>query len=84
LADDLHQHALSPSAVEFALKYLFPPAEIEAAARDGDDDFPAHDLALEAGVGVGHSAQKAAQDARRAGTLNQSFFRQLFMKGINL
>ncbi len=52
LANNFHQGALSPAAVEFAVEDLFPGAEIEFAFGDGDDDFAAHDLALEMGVGV--------------------------------
>ena len=31
---------------------MFPRAEVEFAVGDGDDDFAAHDLAFEVGVGV--------------------------------
>ena len=48
----LDQHSLCASAVEFAVEDLFPRAEIQFALGDGDDDFAAHDLALEMGVGV--------------------------------
>src|SRR3974390_1537079 len=51
-ADDFHQHALLAPAVELAVEDLFPRAEVEFAGGDGDDDFPAHDLALPVGVGV--------------------------------
>src|SRR3974390_2961952 len=51
-ADDFHQHALLAAAVELAVKDLFPGAEVELAGSHGDDDFPAHDLALHVGVGV--------------------------------
>ena len=52
LPNDLDQHALSAAAVEFAVEDLFPRAEIEFAFGDGDDDFAAHDLAFQVGVGV--------------------------------
>ena len=52
LADDLHQHALRPAAVEFAVENLLPRAEVELAVGDGDHDFAAHDLPLQVGVGV--------------------------------
>ena len=52
LPDDLHQNPLPPPAIKLSVKYLFPGAEVEAAFGDGDDDFAAHDLALEMGVGV--------------------------------
>ena len=48
----LDQHSLSPSSVEFAVEDLFPRTEVEFALGDGDDDFAAHDLTLEMGVGV--------------------------------
>src|SRR5436190_21518137 len=51
-ADDLDQHPLGPPAVEFAVKNLLPRAEVELAARDRDDNFAAHDLALVMSVGV--------------------------------
>jgi len=52
LADYFNQHALSPAAVEFAVENLFPRAEIEFAFSNCDDDFPAHDLTFQVGVGV--------------------------------
>lgn len=52
LADDLHQHALAPPAVELAVEDLLPRPEVELALGDGDYDFPAHDLAFHVGVGV--------------------------------
>src|SRR5262245_40221451 len=52
LPDDLHQHPLVPVAIELAVEDLFPGAEVEFALGDGADDFPAHDLPLEVGVGV--------------------------------
>lgn len=48
----LDQHALAPSAIEFAVENLFPRSEIQFALADCDDDFPAHDLPLQMGVGV--------------------------------
>src|ERR1700730_2006113 len=53
LPNHLHEHLLRPAAVEFAVKDLLPGAEVELAGGDGDDDFAAHDLPLEMGVGVG-------------------------------
>jgi hypothetical protein len=50
--DDLHEDAFAAVAVEFAVEDLFPWTEIEFAVGDGDDDFAAHDLAFEVGVGV--------------------------------
>src|SRR5882724_11615122 len=49
---DFRQDALSASPVEFAVENLFPGSEVEFAFGDGDDDFAAHDLALEMRVGV--------------------------------
>ncbi len=51
-ADDLDQDALAAAAVELAVEDLLPRAEVELAIGDGDHHFPAHDLALEVGVGV--------------------------------
>ena len=51
-ADDLDEYPLCSAAVEFSVKDLLPGAEIEAAFRDGDDDFPPHDLAFVVSVGV--------------------------------
>src|SRR5208283_715937 len=52
LADDFHQHALGATPVEFAVEHLLPRTEVEPAGGDGDDDFAAHDLALQMRVGV--------------------------------
>jgi hypothetical protein len=51
-SNDLDQHSFSPSAVEFAVENLFPRSEIQFAFGDRDDNFTAHDLTLEMGVGV--------------------------------
>ena len=48
----LDEDSLAPSAVEFAVENLFPRPEVQFAFGDRDDDFAAHDLALEVGVGV--------------------------------
>ena len=42
----------APPAVELAVEDLLPRAEVELAVGDRDDDFAAHDLALEVRVGV--------------------------------
>ena len=39
-------------AVELAVEDLFPRAEVELAAGDGDDRFAAHDRPLQVGVGI--------------------------------
>src|SRR5215467_27854 len=52
LPNHLHQHALRPLPIELAVEDLLPWAEIEFAIRYGDDDFPAHDLALVMRVGI--------------------------------
>ena len=51
-ANCLDEDSLAPSTVEFAVENLFPRPEVQFAFGDGDDDFAAHDLALEVGVGV--------------------------------
>src|SRR5688500_17207002 len=65
LSNDLHQHPLPPSPVEFGVEDLLPRAEIQLAVRDRDDDLPAHDLALEVGVGVVLARAVVAVLARR-------------------
>ena len=50
--DDLHQHPLSPAAVELPVKYLLPRPEVELPLRDGDDHLPPHDLPLEVGIRI--------------------------------
>src|SRR5436305_6543179 len=52
LPNHLHHHPLRPSPVELAVEDLLPGAEVELAGGDGDDNFAAHDLPLEMGVGV--------------------------------
>lgn len=52
VADDFYEDSFAAAAVEFAVEDLFPRAEIEFAAGDGDDDLAAHDGAFEVGVGV--------------------------------
>ncbi len=48
----LHQHSFSASAVKFAIENLFPGAEIQFAAGYCHNDFPAHDLPFEVGIGI--------------------------------
>ena len=50
--DYLDQHSLFSLAVEFAVENLFPRSEIQFAFSNRDDNFAAHDLTLEMGVGV--------------------------------
>ena len=52
LPNHLHQHPLWPAPVELAVEDLLPRPEIELAARDRDDHFPAHDLPLEVRIPV--------------------------------
>src|SRR5262245_57608847 len=52
LPDDLDEHPLGAVAVELAVEDLLPGAEVELPPGDRHDDLPAHDLALEVGVGV--------------------------------
>src|SRR4030095_5026595 len=47
LADDFHQHALFPPAVELAVENLFPGPEVQPAVGDRHDDFASHDLPLD-------------------------------------
>ena len=50
--DDLDQHPLRPMAVELAVEDLLPRPEVELALGDRHDDFAAHDLPFQVGVGV--------------------------------
>ena len=52
LTNNLYKHSLAAVPVELPVKDLFPWAEVEFAFGDGDDDFAAHDLAFEVGVGI--------------------------------
>jgi len=52
LFKDLHQYPSGPVAVELAVKYLFPRAEVELAIGDGHDHLAAHDMAFQMGVSV--------------------------------
>ena len=52
VSDDFNERSFAPPAVEFAVENLFPRPEIEFAFGDRDDDFAAHDLTFEMGVGV--------------------------------
>jgi hypothetical protein len=38
------EHALSATAIEFAIEDLFLLAKVELPFCDSDNDFPAHDL----------------------------------------
>ena len=50
--DYLDQHSLFSLSIEFAVENLFPRSEIQFAFGDRDDNFTAHDLTLEMGIGV--------------------------------
>ena len=52
LSNYLDQHSLPASPVEFAVENLFPRPEFEFAFGDCDDDFTAHDLTFQVGIGV--------------------------------
>ena len=52
LPDYLHQYSLLAAAVEFAVKDLLPGAKVQLAIGNGHYHFPAHDLALQMGVGI--------------------------------
>jgi hypothetical protein len=63
---------------------LFPGAEIEFAFGDGDDDFAAHDLALQMSVGVVLAGAKATagqapEDRMSSGTRRLAPHRSLFL-----
>src|SRR5690606_5822585 len=51
-ADDLYQHPLAATAVEFAVEDPLPRPEVESPVGHGDDHFATHHLALEVGIGV--------------------------------
>ena len=52
LSDNLDQHAFTAIAVELAVEDLLPGTEVQPALGNSDDDLPAHDGALEMGIGV--------------------------------
>lgn len=52
LPNHLDQHPLPALAIKFAIENLLPGAQVQLAFGDRHDDFPAHDGALEVGVGV--------------------------------
>src|ERR1041385_1282032 len=52
IPDDLNQRAFLAAAVKLAIEDLLPWSEVEFAARDGDNDFAAHDLPLHVRVRV--------------------------------
>src|SRR4051794_32238768 len=52
LPNDLDQHPLRASPVEFPIKNLLPRPKIKLAAGNGHDDLSAHDLPLVMGVRV--------------------------------
>lgn len=52
ISDDLYQHAFPAPTVELTVKDLFPGAEIQFALGDGDDNLPAHNLALHVSVRI--------------------------------
>ncbi len=49
---NFYQDTLAAAAVEFAVKDLFPRAEIQAASANRHHHFPAHHLALEMRIGI--------------------------------
>src|SRR6478752_7961141 len=52
ITDDFYKNALFAAAVELPVKDLFPWTKIQLAFGDSDDDFPAHDLTLQVGIGI--------------------------------
>ncbi len=66
VSDYLNQNSFAPSSVEFSVEDLFPRPEIEFALGDRDDNFAAHDLALEMGVCVVFACLIVSIGARRS------------------
>jgi len=52
LPNDFHQRPLPASAIELAIKDLFPRAEVEFAFGNGYDNFASHDLPFHVGIRV--------------------------------
>src|SRR5678815_4608826 len=52
LSNNLNEHPLAASSIEFAVKDLLPRTEVELAATDCNHHFPAHDLTFHVRVGV--------------------------------
>jgi hypothetical protein len=72
LANNFHERPLPPVPIELSIKDLFPRAEVKFAVGDRDDDFPAHDLAFEMGVGVVFTG--AVVMVLRGGRVRREFF----------
>jgi tyrosine-protein phosphatase SIW14 len=51
-SDDLDKDPFLTPSVELAVEDLLPGAEVQLAVGNSHDDLPAHDLALQVGVGV--------------------------------
>ena len=52
LPNDLYENALFAPAVELAVEDLLPRPKVEISVTDGDNYFPAHDLAFEVRIAV--------------------------------
>src|SRR5581483_6282024 len=52
LTDHLHQHALFPPPIEFAVEDLLPWTKVQLPVRDRDDDLAPHELPLDVRVAV--------------------------------
>ena len=52
LSDDFDQNPFLSFAVEFTVKNLFPVPQVEIAGGHCHHHFPAHDGALQVGVGI--------------------------------
>jgi hypothetical protein len=50
--NNLHQDALFAASIELVIEDVLPRAEVEFPIRDGDNNFPTHDLPLVVSVGV--------------------------------
>jgi hypothetical protein len=52
LPDHFHQHTLSATAIEFAIKNLFPWANIQLPFGNRDDHFSSHELPLDMRIAI--------------------------------
>jgi len=76
-SDNFHENPLPPITVEFSIEDLFPGAEVEFAVGDRDDDFAAHYLAFEVGIGVVFAG--AVVVILRSGSVRGEFFQPDFI-----
>ena len=50
--NNLYQYPFAPFAVKFTVEDLFPRAEIQFSAGNGNNHFTAHDGAFQMGIGI--------------------------------